>query len=237
MVTIRGNLDESLSRFVHKSIQGPLDELQACYACAGIRNNPSAARKARGNHYGEYYLTESGQAVSIPKRQFIWAAIKDIEDGNVGFTATEIKDLLVKKINSNPRVQKQSLVGTKNVGMITNAWGETSTVYKDIRHTDKRALPVVKGGNFDGLFEKLADKMEARLKDAILSVNIVGSNKPTIGGTTRVYRFDSKRGSGWGDIRSNAPSTIEKKGFDHPLIETGEMLDAIEGWTNGKGGN
>jgi len=32
----------------------------------------------------------------------------------------------------------------------------------------------------------------------------------------------------------NAPSTIAKKGFDHPLIETGDMRDSLEARVEGR---
>lgn len=219
MVRIRGDLDDRLTGFVHRSIQGPLEEFCANYACAGIKENPSASKKARGNHYGEFYIDERGNTVSIPVRQFIWAATKDFVDGNVGFTAKEIRDILTKTINTNPRVQKQE-------------WSSRgSGLY--YRQTTQRALPVLKGDNFNGVFEKLADKMQERLVAAIENVDIVGSDKPRVGGTTKIMRASSKYGQVEGDIRSNAPSTIYHKGFDHPLVDTEEMLNAIEGWTSG----
>ena len=193
MVTIRGDLTEDLSRFFYDSIQGPLDEFCAGYACAGIRDNPSAAQKARGNHYGEYYVNDKGYTVPIPARQFIWAALREIEDGDMRFTADEVKDILVKTINQNPRVQKQEWSSRGNGNLY--------------RETTQRALSPLKGGNFDGVFKKLADKMQQRLVNAVMSVNIIGPDQ-------------------------NAPSTIAKKGFDHPLVETGEMVESIEGWTH-----
>lgn len=222
MVRIRGDLNDNLTGFVHRSIQGPLDEFCASYACAGIRDNTEAAKKAYGNHYGEYY-TKNGKTAAIPARQFIWAAIKDIQDGNVGFTAKDIRDMLVKKINTTPRVQKQEWSSHGN-GLY-------------YRMTTQRALSPIKGGHFDDLFERLAAKMKDRLVAAIDNVDIVGSNKPTIGGTTKTRRWSDRRGYVDADIRTNAPRTIAKKGFDHPLIETEEMRDSIEGWTNGDSKN
>jgi hypothetical protein len=233
MVRIRGTLNDDLTRFFHDSIQGPLDDFCSKSACAGIRDNHEAAKKARGNHYGEYYL-EDGNTTYIPVRQFIWAATKDTYDGNVGFTAREISEILTKTINAMPRVQRQALKATVKVGTTVNAWGEPTPVYKDVRRTTQRALPVLKGNNYNGVFEKLAETMRRRLVDAIEERDIVGSDKPRIGGTTKVIWASSKYGQVVGDIRDNAPSTIAAKGGRNtPLIDTGEMIDSIEGWKDG----
>lgn len=204
MVTIRATLNDDLTGFVHKSIQEPLDEFCACYACAGIKKNKDAAKKARGNHYGEYYINDDGYVVSIPVRRFIDAAIKDIDEaGNVLFTNKKIADLITKRVNSNPRVQKQE-------------WGShgSGDLY---RETTQRALPVFKGGHYKEIFDKLKVMMEDRLRNAIAERNIYGNGKGFVS-----------------DIRHNTPSTVAKKGFDHPLFDTGEMMAAIQGWTNEK---
>lgn len=217
MVRIRAELDDSLTKFASKAIQGALEDFCSHSAWAGIKDNPDAAKKARGNHYGEYFIDENGYAVAIPVRQFIWGAIKDIEEGNVGFTADEIKELMVKKINQDPKVRKlewRSFEYGKRAGV-------------QYRATTQKETPVLKGGNYDKVFEKLAKKMEARLKDAILSVDIVGSDKPRVGGTT-TQQFNGHKV----DIRENAPSTIKQKGFDHPLIDTWEMFDSIRSGTD-----
>lgn len=233
MVRIRGTLNDDLTKFFHDSIQGPLDDFCSRSAYAGIRDNYEAAKKARGNHYGEYYL-EDGNTTYIPVRQFIWAATKDTYDGNVGFTAKEVSEILAKTINTMPRVQRQALVDTKKVGTRVDAFGKQTNIYKDVRHTTQRALPVLKGGNFNGVFEKLAEMMRRRLVDAIENRDIVGSDKPRVGGTTKVIWASSKYGQVLGDIRDNAPSTIAAKGGRNtPLIDTWEMIDSIEGWKDG----
>lgn len=57
----------------------------------------------------------------------------------------------------------------------------------------------------EGFWHRLSQKMAQNQKDAILSYNFKGK-------------------------RDNADSTIKKKGFNHPLVDTYEMVDSIKGW-------
>lgn len=208
MVVIRGDLTYSMDRFFYDSIQGPLEEFCSYSACAGIKDDPDQARKAYGNHYGEYYLTEDGWTVPIPPRRFIEAAIHNFagDGANQGWmNASEIERMLRKKINSRPRIQKRADVSVPVPGQV-HATG--APVMKSIQRTTQRGLSPVKGKSkdYDEFFQKVADKMAERLRNAIDTKNILGD-------------------------RENADSTKKRKGFDHVLIDTMDMRNAIEGWT------
>lgn len=201
MVVIRGDLNYRMDRFFYDSIQGPLEEFCSNSACAGIKDDPDQARKAYGNHYGEYYLTEDGWTVPIPSRRFIDAAIHNFagDGANQGWmNASEIERMLRKKINSRPRIQKR-----------TTEWGMTAQgIAGYTQKTTQRGLSPVKGKtkDYDKFFQKVADKMAERLRNAIDTRNIIGEQK-------------------------NADSTVKRKGFDHVLVDTMDMRNAIEGWT------
>ena len=194
MVVIRSDLDAKLERFFYNSVQGPLEEFCSHSACDGIKDDPDNANKARMNHYGWVRFYPNKGSVMVPPRQFIQAAIKDANsDKSWGmFNADEIRNLLVKKINKQPRVQKQD-------------WGSgTGAAY---RTTLQRALSPVKGDpNDEKYWKKVSNIMAERLRAAINSTEIVGE-------------------------RHNAESTKKRKGFDHVLVDTKDMIGSIKGWT------
>lgn len=201
MVVIRGDLNYRMDRFFYDSIQGPLEEFCSNSACAGIKDDPDNANKARMNHYGWYRTYPSGETRHIPSRRFIDAAIHNFagDGANQGWmNASEIERMLRKKINSRPRIQKR-----------TTDWGTTAQgIAGYVQKTTQRGLSPVKGKtkDYDEFFQKVANKMAERLRNAIDTKNIIGD-------------------------RENADSTKKRKGFDHVLIDTMDMRNAIEGWT------
>ena len=160
-------------------------------AWAGIKGSPKQARKARGNHYGEFE-TENGVTYSVPKRQFIWAATHNQRHGKY---AEEIKRLIMKGIHDNPTPHKQEWEYKWN-GQI---W---DVAYKE--KTGQHGTPVFAGRDgYEGLLQKIAKQMETNQYNAISEVNIIGK-------------------------KHNAESTQKRKGKDHPLEDTLEMLNALK---------
>jgi hypothetical protein len=75
---------------LNKQLTNELMGFAGLSACAGIRNAPKQARKAKGNHYGEF-MTEDGATYMVPVRQYIWAATHNRPDKAY---AEEIKRLI-----------------------------------------------------------------------------------------------------------------------------------------------
>lgn len=165
-------------------------EINKLSACAGIRGKPKQARKARGNHYGEFE-TRDGAVYAVPVRRFIWAATHNMNN-NFGPYAEEIEEILSKGIHDTTRPQKTA-EGLDESGEVK-------------RENVESAIPLFAGRRGPlGLMEKIAKQMEINQFNAIETKNIDGP-------------------------RQNKPSTIKRKGFDHPLVDTGEMQMSIEGW-------
>lgn len=207
MVVIRGDLNYRMDRFFYDSIQGPLEEFCSNSACAGIKDDPDNANKARMNHYGWYRTYPSGETRHIPSRRFIEAAIHNFAGDGVNqgwMNASEIERMLRKKINSRPRIQKRTDVSVPVPGQV---YATGAPVMKSVQRTTQRGLSPVKGKtkDYDEFFQKVADKMAERLRNAIDTKNIIGDQK-------------------------NADSTKKRKGFDHVLVDTMDMRNAIEGW-------
>ena len=169
------------------------------FACAGIRGDEDAARKARGNHYGEFE-TEDGKTYSVPARRFIFAATRDL---GMRQYSEEIKKIIINGIHENLSPHAQTTISQAKA-KTTRYISETG-----ITHGKQHVYP---GSGVHGtalttekFWERLSKKMAANQRDAILSRNIDGD-------------------------RNNSEATKRRKGFDHPLIETREMLNAIKGW-------
>jgi hypothetical protein len=170
-----------------------LAEFAGLCACAGIQNAPKQARKARGNHYGEF-MTEDGSTYYVPPRKYIWAATRNI--GGAGY-GEEIKRIIVKGINDNPTPHTQKTI---------TEWDKDAGGYKQVAVGAKHGTPVFAGRNgYRGLLAKIAKQMEINQFNAIEEVNIIGK-------------------------KHNAEITKKIKGFDHPLVNTGEMQMAITSW-------
>ncbi len=187
---VRSSFSKKVNGLISNRLMREVATINSLSACAGIRKKPKQARKARGNHYGEFY-TEDGATYSVPVRQFIQAATHNM-NRNFGPYAEEIKEILEKGIHDTTRPQKSTL-GTNEYGNV-------------ITENVQSAVPLFAGRKGPtGLMEKLAKQMETNQFNAIEEINIRGK-------------------------KSNAPSTTKRKGKDHPLVDTGEMQMAIEGW-------
>lgn len=145
---------------VNKQLTKELVGISGLAACAGIRNAPKQARKAKGNHYGEF-MTLNGDVYSVPVRQYIWAATRNRADKAYG---EEIKALIMKGIHDNPAPHVQ----------VTDFLPETG-VQRVVPGTAQHGRPVFAGRNgYEGLLAKIAKQMEINQFNAIEEVNIVG---------------------------------------------------------------
>lgn len=154
-------------------------EFSSLCACAGIRNSPKQAKKARGNHYGKYYVDDKGQIKAIPARQFIWAAVKNYGSGNYN---DRIKAIIMRGIHDNPTPHTQ----------VTEAVYEWNvrTGSKALAGTGKHGTPVFAGRNgYQGFLKKIAEEMATNQYNAISELNIVGK-KHNAESTKRRKGFD-----------------------------------------------
>lgn len=188
---VRSSFSKKVNGLISNRLKNEVATINRLSACAGIRKKPKQARKARGNHYGEFY-TEDGATYSVPVRQFIQAATHNM-NRNFGPYAEEIKEILEKGIHEETRPQTTA-----------EHWDAERMLV--IRENVESAIPLFAGRKGPmRLMEKLAKQMEINQFNAIEEINIKGP-------------------------KSNKPSTIKRKGKDHPLVDTGEMQMAIEGW-------
>lgn len=200
------------------SVKKELDAFCSFSACAGIRNNVSAANKARGNHYGEFYIDEYGnEHVNIPVRRFVQAAVNESNDVRYDLALKQAIEGLFKNKGSynNPSgFSTREIEKVKEKDPVTGGFRFTSrqvgtekTIFpKEAADKEMKGYGAYKvREDFTDAFQKIANQMADNMVHAIDEVNIEG-------------------------LRRNANMTIRLKGFDHPLVETGEMRDAIEGW-------
>lgn len=165
------------------------EQLGAMKACAGIRNNPEAARLARMNHHG-------APSTKVPARPFI-NSTSNLEGANFGTNIRKvIKDALrTPKIRSSAKgvnMRRDRPFGSVDLG------DETRTSI--IQRTPNRIM------------NKIAQTIAQNQRNAILGRKFgpgpVNGNNP----------------------KRNADSVIYRKGKDSPLIDSGDMLNSIEGW-------
>ena len=195
------SFSKKLEISVSKQLGRELARFSQLCACAGIRRSAKQARKARGNHYGEF-TTDSGKTYWVPPRQFVWAATRDRQGASY---SEEIKRIIIKGIHDNPKPHTQKS-GWESVETINEVTGLKTTKFKQVAANAEHGTPVFAGRNgYEGFLKKIADQMATNQYNAIETRNIVGR-------------------------KHNAESTIKKKGFDQPLVDSGEMEAAIEGW-------
>ena len=197
-------LNSSFSKKIETQWFNQLDsqirKFENTFACAGIQGDPENARKARGNHYGEFE-TEDGVTYSVPPRQFVFAATRDLGMGQYG---EEIKKIIINGIRED-RLSPHTQTTISQSKAQTDRFRRDTGIIRDTQFampgsgTHGRALTT------DKFWERLSKKMAQNQRNAILSRNIIGNP-------------------------NNAESTKRRKGFDHPLIDTREMLNSIKGW-------
>lgn len=177
---------------VSRTLLNELSGFAGLAACAGIKGKWKQARKARGNHHGEFIIDSEGQTRQIPVRQFVWAATRD---RRVTPYSDEIAEIIARGIHDNPAPHTQRTE-------LRSVEGVVKTVAVGAMH----GTAVFAGRKgYRGLMEKIAKQMEVNQFNAIETRNIMGK-------------------------QHNADSTVRRKGFDHPLVWSGDMQMAIESW-------
>lgn len=159
---INSSFTKKIEMPLNIQLTNELEGIAGLAACAGIRNNWRAARKARGNHYGEF-MAVNGQVYQIPVRQYVWAATRDRVGKAYG---EEIKKIIMKGIHDNPMPHTQKTEDRSINGVIKQV---------AIPKSGKHGTPVFAGRNgYEGLMRKIALQMEINQFNAIEEVNIVG---------------------------------------------------------------
>lgn len=173
-------------------------------ACAGIRNNEAAAMKARVNHHGAF-------STKVPARRFITAATMNVGDVNM---AAELKQAIKEAVGRpTKRDPKQRVAWAEtNVGIGGHAGAVVYEETRDVRgNVFGRGEPGTQRGPQRVLF-KIAQQLAQNQRTAI---------------SERAYAPGPANGN---DPAHNAPRVAKHKGFDWPLVDTGEMYGAIKGW-------
>lgn len=169
-------------------------------ACAGIKGNPEAAKKARYNHHG-------APATHVPARRFVYDATRNIDGHNFG---TEISRIIKQQIRS-PKPAMYSFD--------PNAYAGRSEFSGEIEYGKRTHTAAAPFGERDGeqrtprrILGRIANQMAANQRNAIKE---------------RAYSDGASNGN---DPHHNTPRVAKHKGFDWPMVDTGETLSAIQGW-------
>lgn len=171
-------------------LRGIIGALGSVSACAGIRDNDSAAFKARVNHYGSY-------SKKVPARR--WVDMADLQHAHTG-VVLDIQDAIKKVI-------KDEVLKDRTIVRRPARYGDTMiSNYED-------ATPFAVSWGPGRLSREMSRAMRELQIGAILMTNFRPG--PTNGG----------------DPYNNALSTIRKKGRNQPLMDTEEMLNSIDAWT------
>lgn len=157
--------NSSFSKKIEFAIAKPLlNELHGfagMAACAGIKGKWKQARKARGNHYGEFIIDSEGNNRQIPVRRFVWAATRD---SKVTPYSNEIAAIIARGIHDNPAPHTQEWEYKRN-GQVWDVG------YKE--KSGRHGTPVFAGKKgARGLMEKIAKQMEINQFNAIETRNI-----------------------------------------------------------------
>ena len=173
-------------------------------ACAGIRKNEDAAKKARVNHHGAF-------STHVPARRFITAATLDIGDAAMAseLRAT-IKEAVGRPVARNPR-----MVLTREETVVGVGGYASTTVYEETKDVRGNVFGRGENGEQRGpvrVLKKIADKLAQNQRNAI------------------AQRAFAPGPDYQGDPQHNSPRVVKKKGRDEPLVATGAMKGAIRGW-------
>lgn len=191
-----------VSREINDNIEEAINSLGLVSACAGIRDNPSAAFKARVNHHG-------APATRVPARRFVYDATRNIGDHKFG---SEIREI-IKDALRNPQIRTRRTYKTRT------SQGEEITVSEDTRRdkpfgsADYSRPGTLVQRTPQRIMNRIAQQMAANQRKAIRA---------------RAYSGVDSNGN---DPAINQPRVVQRKGFNWPMVDSGETLAAIEGWT------
>ena len=162
-MNVKNSFTKKIEMSASKQLGREVARFSSLCACAGIRNAPTQAKKARGNHYGEFYA-DNGGVKQIPVRQFIWAATHNSKKADY---ANRIKALIMKGIHDNPTPHTQVTEAIYEWNVQTGA--------RVVPGTAKHGTPVFAGrAGYEGLLQKIADEMATNQYNAISDLNIIG---------------------------------------------------------------
>lgn len=142
-------------------------------------------------------------ATHVPARRFVYDATLNI--GDIKFGA-EIR-----------RVIKEQLRGPK--AAVNKRITGSQYVYGGRPRVHERAKPFGEAGGDDvqhsgrQIMQRIANQMLANQKRAVAA---------------RAYKSHADNGS---NPAINQPRTVNRKGFNYPMVDTGETLAALEAWT------
>lgn len=188
---------------VTPAVEAAIMKITSISACAGIKDNPDAAFRARVNHHG-------APATHVPARRFVYDATLNI--GDIKFGA-EIRRVIKEQLR-DPKAAVNSFDPNAYSGR-----GEFSGVTEYGKRVHERAQPFGEVGgdhvqhSARQIMQRLANQMLANQKRAVAA---------------RAYKSHANNGN---NPAINQPSVVHRKGFDYPMVDTGVTLSALEAWT------
>lgn len=200
MARVNISLTRKFTAALDAKMRAQLEDFASKSACAGIKNNPSAAKKARVNHHG-------AMSTKVPARRFITASTMNLAGADF---ASELRET-IKDVIQQPTARTQ-IKHTVTRAVRTRTGEQTDTITQDVR------------GNVFGRPELGRQRGPTRVLQRIANT-LAENQKKAIAG--RVYENGPTYGN---DPRHNVPVVAKKKGFDWPLVDSGEMLSSIKGW-------
>lgn len=200
MARVNISLTRKYTAALDAKMRAQLEVFASKSACAGIKGNADAAKKARVNHHG-------AMSTRVPARRFITAATQNL--GKADFSA-ELR-AAIKEVIQMPTLRSitHETVAFRSA---TRRGEQETTITRDIR------------GNVFGRPELGRQRGPTRVL-ARIAKQLAENQRQAIDG--QVFEEGPTYD---GDPEHNAERVVKKKGFDKPLVDTGKMKAAIRGW-------
>lgn len=202
MVRYNISFVRKVSGEINDNLETAISSLGLVSACAGIKGNRNAAFKARVNHHG-------APATHVPARRFVYDATRNIGDHKFSSAIREI----IKDALRTPQIRTRRTYKTRT------RQGEELTISEDTRR-DKAfgSADYSRPGTLvqrtpQRIMNRIAQQMAENQRKAIRA---------------RAYSGVNNNGN---NPAINQPSVVHRKGFDYPMVDTGETLAALEAWT------